>query len=327
MEHVVAIAETLIAGYKYLDEEEVDYTPSLSLQMSLVAATLQLGDVEFAELVLSFIENFGNQRTEKLVVVLEQAIAEGKESRVQTRGKRGTDWDEHNSDYNIIASQSSRAADVRNYPSHRAFIHGETLGISKANIKVGFGIFMGMNRYCPNFKAFGKVAAEANVLYWSWDLISAEVLLEKRNDILHSKFYFKVLSNVLFDYNNEFNFNNCYRPSPKSYSSNRYSLRRVSYRIFVYVGSLTLYIQPHVQGHIVSRRELCTNGLGLGARVEIEPRISFTIEGGVTGSLLVRHSIIVINLWLAIVINDVGIYNSARVCDVQLDIIWGGCSA
>ena len=295
VEHVVAIAETLIAGYKYLDEEEVDYTPSLSLQMALVAATLQLGDVEFAELVLSFIENFGNQRTEKLVVVLEQAIAEGKESRAQTRGKRGfTDWDQYNSDYDIVASQSSRAGDVRNYPRHRAFIYGKTLGISKANIKVGMGFFLGIDRYCPNFKAFGKVAAEANVLNWSWDLINGEVLLEKRNDILYSKLYFKVRSNVLTDRYNEFDFNNCYRPSQILYSSNRYSLRRVSIRIFVYVGTLTLYIQPHVQGHIDSRQELCTNGLGLSALAGIGPRISFTIEGGITGSLLVRHSIIII---------------------------------
>ena len=296
VEHVVAIAETLIAGYKYLDEEEVDYTPSLSLQMALVAATLQLGDVEFAELVLSFIENFGNQRTEKLVVVLEQAIAEGKESRVQKRGKRGTDWDQHNSDYNIVASQSSRAADVRNYPSHRAFIHGKTLGISKANIKIGGGIFLGIDRYCPNFKAFGKVAAEANVLDWSWDIISGEVLLEKRNDILYSKLYFKVRSNVLIDRYNEFNFNNCYRPSQTLYSSNRYSLPRVSYSVFVYVGTLTLYIQAHAQGHIDSRQELCTNGLGLSALAGIGPRISFIVEGGITGSLLVRHSIIIMSL-------------------------------
>ena len=293
VEHVVAIAETLIAGYKYLDEEEVDYTPSLSLQMALVAATLQLGDVEFAELVLSFIENFGNQRTKKLVVVLEQAIAEGKESRVQIRGKRGTDWDEYNSDYNIVASQSSRAADVRNYPSHRAFIHGKTLGISEANIKVGGGIFMGINNSsCPNFKAFGKVAAEANVLDWSWNIISGEVLLEKRNDSLYSKLYFKVLSNVIVEYYNEYNFSDCYRPLQTLYSK-RYSLRRVSYSIFIYVGTLSFYIQPHVEAHLDSRQELCTNGSGLSALVGIGPRISFIVEGGVRVNLLVRCRLLI----------------------------------
>ena len=112
----IVIAETLLSGYKYLDEKEVDYTPSLSLQMALVAATLQLGDVELAELLLSFMENFGNQRTDELVNVLKQAITDGKESSNQTRGKQGTDWDEYKP-CDTVASLGSRAADVHNYQS------------------------------------------------------------------------------------------------------------------------------------------------------------------------------------------------------------------
>ena len=38
----------------------------------------------------------------------------------QSRERRGTDWDASN--YNVVASQSSRAADVRNYLNHRAYI-------------------------------------------------------------------------------------------------------------------------------------------------------------------------------------------------------------
>ena len=175
MEHVVEIAETLIAGFKYLDEKEVDYTPSLSLQMALVASTLQFGDVELAELVLSFVENFGDKGTNELVNVLKREIIYGKESSFQTRVKRGTDWDEYNSYYDVVASHRSRAADVRNYPSHKAYIYGKRIGISKANLKFGAGVFMGINPSCPIFKAFGKVAAEANVLKWSWNIISGEV--------------------------------------------------------------------------------------------------------------------------------------------------------
>ena len=287
MEHVVVIAETLIAGYKYLDEKEVDYTPSLSLQMALVAATLQLEDLELAELVLSFVENFG---TKKLVIVLRQAITDGKERSIQTRVRRGTDWDEYSSYYDLVASHSSRAADVRNYPRHRAFIYGKKIGISKANLKIGAGVFMGINPSCPNFKAFGKVAAEANVLKWSWNIINGEVLLEKRDNRLYSKLYLKIRSNVLINSYRVFNFKKCYKPSQTLFSSNRYSLRRVSYSIFVYVGTLSLYIQPHVQAHLDSRQELCTNGLGLSVLAGIGPRISFIVEGGVRGNLLVRHN-------------------------------------
>ena len=70
-EHVVAIAETLSEGAKYLEERDVDYTPSMELQTALVASAVQLGDVELAELVLSFVEAFETPESEGLVEALE----------------------------------------------------------------------------------------------------------------------------------------------------------------------------------------------------------------------------------------------------------------
>ena len=106
-EHVVAIAETLSEGAKYLEERDMDYIASVELQSALVASAVRLGDVQLAELVLSFVETFETPESEGLVEALEHI-------KNSSRGRRGTDWDESNSDYNIVASQGSRAADVRN---------------------------------------------------------------------------------------------------------------------------------------------------------------------------------------------------------------------
>ena len=46
-EHVVAIAETLSEGVKYLEERDIDCTPSMELQTALVVSV----DVELAEFV------------------------------------------------------------------------------------------------------------------------------------------------------------------------------------------------------------------------------------------------------------------------------------
>ena len=195
-EHVVAIAETLSDGAKYLEERDIDYTPSIELQTALVASAVQLGDVELAELVLSFVETFETPDSEGLVEALEDIITT---ELSQNRERRGTDWDASNSDYDIVASQGSRAADVRNYPNHRAYIWGKTLGISQANLKLGAGYFLGYHPTCPNVKAFGKAIARANLLRWSWNILHAEVLLEKTNTQVRRKLYFKVLSNVRAD--------------------------------------------------------------------------------------------------------------------------------
>ena len=295
MVHVVAIAETLIEGYRYLDEKELDYTPSLSLQMALVAATLQLGDVELAELALTYVGNFNNRTSEKLAHVLEQAIAEGKESSVQTRGRRGTDWDSSNSDYNIVDSHSSRQDDVRNFPSHRAYIWGKKLGIDEANLKVGAGVFMGINPSRISFKAFGKAAAKVKLLSWSWSLAKGEVLLEKLDNRLRTKMYFSILNNVLTDLYYDTTFSSSlptsyqYRPSPTVYATRRYSIPRVSVPIFIYIATLSFYLQPHIEARIESRREFDINGGELSALAAIGPRITFIAEGGISADLLVRY--------------------------------------
>ena len=290
-EHVVAIAETLSEGAKYLEERDIDYTPSMELQSALVASAVQLGDVELAELVLSFVETFETPESEGLVEALDNFIATDIS---QSRERRGTDWDESNPDYNMVASQSSRAADVRNYPNHRAYIWAKTLGISQANIKLGAGYFLGYHPTCPNLKAFGKVTARAKLLRWSWNILHAEVLLEKTNTQVRRKLYFKVLNNVRADSSSTISWSgtSCATIPRTTTSTPRYSPGRLSYSIFIYVGTLTLYVQPHVQGHIDAQAELCASSRRIRAFGSIGPRVTFTVTGGVTGNLLVRVSLI-----------------------------------
>ena len=283
-EHVVAIAETLSEGAKYLEEKDVDYTPSLELQTALVASAVQLGDVELVELVLSFVETFETPESEGLV----DALLDIKSS---NRGRRGTDWDESNSDYDVVASQGSRAADVQNYANHRAYIWGKTLGISQANIKLGAGLFMGHHPTCPNLKVFGKAVARANLLRWSWNILHAELLLEKTDSQTRAKLYFKLLNNVLIDISNSTNTFACATtPSGTLYSSPRYNLPGVRYSIFIYVGTLSLYLQPHVRATIDFRTQLCVNNTTLRGFAGIGPRLIFTVEGGVSANLLVSPS-------------------------------------
>ena len=311
-EHVVAIAETLSEGAKYLDDRDVDYTPSIEIQTALVTSAVQLGDIELAELVLSFVETFETPVTEGLVEALEHVKS-------LNRRRRGTDWDEANSDYDIVASQGSRATDVQNYPSHIAYIWGKTIGISQANIKLGAGLFLGRHPTCPNLKAFGKAVAQANLLRWSWNVLHAEALLEKTNSQVRAKVYFKVLSNVLTDLSatRDWSGTNCATTPPRTvYSSPRYSLPRLSYSVFIYVGTLTLYLQPHAQCHIDFQTELCAVSSSFRAFAGISPRLTFTVEGSAQGSLAVSNYTFTIKVSLPRVIKKFTIMSHPPI-DVQ----------
>ena len=68
----------------------------------------------------------------------------------QTRRRRDStsNWDTYSSIYNIIASQSSRASDVRTFPTHRSFLWAEKPGVSKVYAHYGAGAFAGVASNC-----------------------------------------------------------------------------------------------------------------------------------------------------------------------------------
>ena len=146
---------------------------------------------------------------------------------------------------------------------------------------------------CPNIKAFAKAIVRANLLRWSWTILHLEALLEKTGSHVQTKLYFKINSNVLVDWSRTINYTTTFCTNfSRTVSSPRYNLPGVSYSIFVYVGTLTLYLQPYVQGHMDFRAELCGNSTSLHALKEAGPRLAFTVEGGVTGNLLVSGSVL-----------------------------------
>ena len=148
-----------------------------------------------------------------------------------------------------------------------------------------------MGHRCPNLKAFGKAIARAKLLRWSWDLLHAETLLENSYGQVRTKLYFKVLSNVLTDLSATVTWpgTNCATTSPRNrYSTRRYYLPGVSYSIFIYVGTLSLHLRPYVQAHIDFQTELCANSVRIRAYAAIRPRLTFAVQGGLTGNLLVR---------------------------------------
>ena len=53
---------------------------------------------------------------------------------IDFRVKRGSDWDESNPNYNMVASYSQHRNDVNTYPNHKAYIWGNTFGINILNL-------------------------------------------------------------------------------------------------------------------------------------------------------------------------------------------------
>ena len=73
------------------------------------------------------------------------------------RHRRGSDWDQYNPNYDIVASYQSRKKDVVNYPQHRAYIWGKKFGISKVYAHFGAGGFAGASNNGQKYKVSHSV--------------------------------------------------------------------------------------------------------------------------------------------------------------------------
>ena len=73
------------------------------------------------------------------------------------------------------------------------------LELAKQTLRIGAGLFMGRHPTRPNLKAFSKTIAQVNLLCSSWNILHAEMLLEKTDSCVRAKQYFKVHSYVLVE--------------------------------------------------------------------------------------------------------------------------------
>ena len=103
------VTQTLIKGQVYAEGLDIDMKvgPKHPLLPTLVSTVLKTNDTDLIGRVSIYV---GKISGEQAAVLLDQ---------LHIRLRRGTDWDASNSDYNCVASQSSRASDVSTYPKHR----------------------------------------------------------------------------------------------------------------------------------------------------------------------------------------------------------------
>ena len=148
--------------------------PSKELIGALINSAIQLESPNLYELLAKYLHQVNTDEVDIYIDLLKQQHNYGDLQREvisdvhtnESRVKRGSDWDQYYSDYDVVASYSQRRSDVTNYPNHRAYIWGKTFGVDKLNMKVGVGAFAGIyiNPTIVRFKFYAKAVAKVNVL-------------------------------------------------------------------------------------------------------------------------------------------------------------------
>ena len=92
------------------------------------------------------------------------------------RIRRGSDWDEYNSDYNTVASSSQHRSDVRD-------IWGKSIGTCKMELQIGAGVFAGSywTDSTKHLKLYSKFKVQADVLGDAFNKINIEFVYNTLN--------------------------------------------------------------------------------------------------------------------------------------------------
>ena len=293
-EQIATITQTLNAGLEHikLSGNASNEHSHPELTVALVSAAMKFKNPELHTFVAQFLANLNTDRG----VGAKYAQSEYAEAHnMHTRMRRGSDWDESNSVYDLVASQSSRASDVNTYPHHRAYLWGKKFGVSDLNVQFAAGGFGGIDLRRVHYKLFGRAVAKGYAFGRSATGLDAQILIEKKDNTVRSKLYARVVGHVLVNSDELRNIqsnnrspqsSNCFPKDWPLYRSSRFTLLSFSTSTFIYVGLLRFSVKVTVELNVDARAQVCV-GLPADASAALLPSLTLRAEGSASASLVV----------------------------------------
>ena len=291
------ILNILIDAY----ENKILTYPRQALINAIINSAVELENPNLYELIVKYLEQLKIDWADVYLDILRQQHNYGEVQRDcisdlhknDSRIKRGSDWDENTSDYDVVASYYQRKSDVINYPYHKAYIWGRKFGEDNLNMEVGAGAFAGLNISWTNagFKFFAKAVAKVNVFGTTIDVVDMEASSYTSEQTLTYKLYLKLGTTV------EKNDNKIIKLSIDLIKNTANIARskdifHMSWPIFIYIGTINVYIKGTVSSEI---------NIAVCASLSIPPptakgdantklSVNLRVSGGAYASLLVKYT-------------------------------------
>ena len=277
-------------------ENKILTSPSEELINVIINSAIQLENPNLYELVAKYLHQL---KTEEIDIYLDllkrqhnygnsQHDRIGDMDKNDSRVKRGTDWDESSSDYNLISSYSNRRSDVTNYPNHRAYIWSDTFGVTKLDMTVAVGAFSGMavNSRGASFKLYDNAAATAYVFGRTYTVADLLISRYTSGTSLYHRFYVKRGGSVYRNSNLKIN-PDCKKQTNSYYGSGGIASPTIS--IYVYVGYIFVGFRVSASTSVSAGSCTCLSYPPPTAKASTDLTLSFTltVSADVFKSLLV----------------------------------------
>ena len=180
-------------------EYKILTNPGNELISAIINNAIYLENANLYELVKIYLHQLNTDEIDSYLDLLKQQYNYGDVEhehmgdmdKNNSRVKRGLDWDESNSNYNLVATLADRRNDVKNFPKHLAYIWGGTLGVSNMKMKVGAGGFAGIKigSSSADYKLFARVGANVHVFGRNYKVVNLEISRYSSNNNIYDKIY------------------------------------------------------------------------------------------------------------------------------------------
>ena len=298
------LEEVLMALVNAFDRKVLT-NPNEEMINATINSAIKLENPNLYELLIIYLQKSGIRSVDTYMALLKQqhnygnvqheAVSSLFSSERDSRIKRGSDWDEMNSHYDMVASYSHRRNDVYRYPYHKAYIWWDSFGVSKLRLKVGAGAFGGAY-YSSNTrkrsKIFAKYTTSVEVFGRTFNVAGLEY-----GDITtgSSLTRYKYASYGLYVYTfNEYHYtlgSTCRKDSTTLWDASNKQIFHVEFPIFVYVGTVGVYITGYVGSRGDLSAKVCACSKVVHSDGNIKLSASLTVGGGASASLLVCHQL------------------------------------
>ena len=303
---VSAVIDALSEGF----EQNRDMQVQDNIIITLLNLTLTFDNRELKVELEDYFRMVDTEEAQRLAHIL---LTHGSSARHQ----RDTSyWPSSNSDYNAIASQSSRASDVATYPYYRSYLWSKKLGKATGSYQVyvqaAAGLFGGMNSDL-DFKLFGKAVLRGHVFGRTYDVIKLQVQFRRSGRHVYKVLYARIDGTTFVDVN-EWEYNVLPNFSPASFSSDfsfsisrsLYNYRRLifsySYPIYIYAGTVDLGVSFFMSLRGTITLSLGPQGIGARAVLSYVPEASASVEGSVSYTFLVYQFSILHNYCMCLLV-------------------------
>ena len=271
--HISMIAKSLLYGVERakMNHQKVPYSSDFveALVLSALGTESEAVHVTFTN-YLQAVNTDDSLELLKLFKYAKTQDFEENESN-HTRFRRGKQWDENNSVYNLVAPLAERQDDVRRYRYKLSYIWGKQFGGSDINAQVAAGGFAGVSDI-NKYKLFGHAVAKANCYDRSLTIVEFLALHKQEGKDIKSHIYANIIGITLVDISQESDSSLCHTFDKQLYEGKEYTIFEFTYSFFIVVGTLNFGLKATAKFTTGMYLETCISG-------------TLSIENGVSGSL------------------------------------------